>query len=149
MRLERPKWHEVPKWWPIIEEERGWVSNALAHGGVTLYPVDIYNGLISRNMKLWLAMDGEALMACCVTQIANYQRMRCLSILIISGEKQTKDTDGGMLNGLAHFYPALEEYARTLDCDGMEFGGRGGWSRMANVYGFKPVYLIQRKMLDG
>lgn len=135
MRLETPKWHDIPKHWPAIEQ---WVGSALEHGGVTLYPNDIYQGLVTRNMKLWLAFEKDQLMACCVTQIVNYQRMRCLNILVVGGHD---------LENWMHFYHRIEEYARTLDCDAVEFGGRGGWSRKMTVYGFKPVYLIHRKML--
>lgn len=136
MRLETPKWNDTPTYWPQIE---GWISEALTHGGVTLYPADIYNGLMTRNMKLWLIFDGELLKACCVTQMVNYQRMRCLNILAIGGS----DVDNWQ-----HFYKDVEAYADLVDCDGVEFGGRGGWSRKAALNGFKPEMTIYRKMLN-
>ena len=135
MRLETPKWNEVPKWWPAIE---GWVASALEHGGVTLYPVDVYNGLTSRNMKLWLALDGSILKACCVTRIANYPRLKSLDILICSGS----DSESWL-----GFYPAIEQYAKANDCDAVEFYGRRGWEKKMSGWGFKPVISIFRKAI--
>lgn len=136
MRLLKPKWHETPHWWPQVE---GWITEALTHGGVTLYPRDIYDGLTSRNMKLWLVVSGDVLWGCCVTQLVNYQRMRCLNILVVGG----RDVDSW-----EHFYRDIEDYAALLECDGVEFGGRGGWSRKAKLCGFNPVMTIYRKMLS-
>ena len=71
MRLETPKWSDTPQYWPQIEP---WISNALSHGGVTLFPRDVYEGLMARNMKLWLAFEGEELKACCVTQVREIRK---------------------------------------------------------------------------
>ena len=136
MKLLKPKWHETPRYWPIIE---GWVDGALQHGGVSLYPRDIYDGLVSRNMKLWLVAEGDDIRACCVTQLVNYQRMRCLNVLVVGGQE---------LDNWHHFYSELEDHAGLLDCDGVEFGGRNGWHKKATEYGFKPVMVIYRKMLS-
>lgn len=135
MRLETPKWTEIGKWWPAIEK---WVAMALEHGGVTLYPVDIYNGLISRQMKLWLALDGSVLKGCCVTRVMNYPRLKSLDILVCSGEA---------MNEWLHFFKQIEDYATALDCDAIEFYGRRGWEKPMSGYGFSPVITIFRKAL--
>lgn len=134
-KLITPKWHDAPHFWPRIEP---WVKEALTHGGVTLYPRDIYEGLTSRQMKLWLASEPERVIACCITRVINYQRMRSLEILVCGGED---------MNSWTHFYSEIEKYARTLECDAIEFGGRKGWARVLNDDGFKEVYVVHRKML--
>lgn len=137
MKLLTPKWNDTPKWWPQVEP---WVDKAIMYGGgVTLYPRDVYDGLMNRSMKLWLALDEEKLLACCVTQFVTYPRMRLLHILVVGGREH------GMQNWL-NFVNEIESYAKTLDCEGMEFGGRGGWARTMSEYGFEPVYTLQRKM---
>lgn len=137
MKLLTPKWNETPLYWPRIE---GWIEKAIMYGGgVTLHPRDVHDGLMSRNMKLWIAMDEGKLLACCVTQIVTYPRMRLLHILVVAGK------DHGMQNWL-HFGAEIEAFARAIDCDGWEFGGRGGWTRVAAEYGFEPVYTLHRRM---
>jgi hypothetical protein len=137
VRLETPKWSDTPKYWPLIEP---WIAKALMHGGVTLFPRDVFEGLMSRAMKLWLAIDGQDVKACCVTQLANYPRMKCLNILCVGG------TDNRMSEWL-HFYEEIERYAKVLDCEAIEFFGREGWKRAVSEYGFTPVISIYRKQL--
>jgi hypothetical protein len=138
MNLITPKWTDTPGWWPRIE---GWIEKAIMYGGgVTIFPRDVYDGLMNRNMKLWLAVSDEGTPhACCVTQMVTYPRMRLLHILVVAGREH------GMQNWI-HFVTEIEKFARTLDCEGMEFGGRGGWTRTMIEYGFEPVYTLHRRM---
>ena len=135
LKLITPKWDDTPKFWPAIE---GWIAAALEHGGVMLWPQDIYNALIARTMKLWLAFDGATLKGCMVTQLANYPRIKVLSIVAAGG----RDAREWM-----QFDSTISEYARILDCEAIEFLGRQGWEKMVAPYGYKPVVTVFRKTL--
>lgn len=108
------------------------------NGGVMLSPQDVFQGLMNRTMKLWLAFDGSELRACCVTQLANYPRIRCLNVLVIAGVG---------VDDWLHFSRDVEDYARVLDCEAIEAVGREGWKRVAAQFGYKPIVTIYRKAL--
>jgi hypothetical protein len=135
MRLVTPKWDETPGYWPQIEP---WITAALSHGSIMYTPREVYNSLISRNMKLWLAFDGEELKACAVSHVFNYSVAKCLNFLAAGGS----DADEWL-----RFDSVICEYARLLDCEQVEFVGRDGWRKKAAPYGYRAVATVFRKAI--
>ena len=133
MILVEPQWYEVPERWPVIEP---WVKRALARGAVNYDAADIRRELLCRDMKLWLAMDGSRIAACCITKLGAYPKLRICSIIVIGGT--------GMANWL-HFKSEIEAYARENGAEALEGVGRTGWERAAKDW--DKVATIYRKML--
>ena len=139
MRLETPKWSDVPAIWPKIEP---WIISALDHGGGLMTLRDVYQGLLGRNMKLWLAVDGDEVKACCITQITMYSAERHLTLLIAGA-----DAGAGGLDEWPAFHDVLENYAKVLECEAMEFIGRAGWKRRVKELGYEPTAIYYRKRI--
>ena len=82
---------------------------------------DIYNFLVGGKMQLWLAVRGEQIQACMVTEIVNYPKKTVCRAVFIGGE------------GLNDWYPLIGEisfWARQNGCDEWESLSH---DRIANV----------------
>lgn len=135
MRLSKIPWYATADYWWRIEPL---VGRALACGGMVALPVDIFKGLVSREMQLWLALDGETIKGFGITRLDQYPRLKVLSLLIVGGV--------GMKQW-QHFIADLESEARSLGCDALEGTGRKGWERVGEKLGYRPVTTLYRKML--
>jgi len=135
MRLEQVEWYRVPDCWPQVAE---WVAKALEHGGVIYCPADILRALLTRDMQLWLAWDGEALRACCVTRLASYPKLRVCCVLIIGGD----GVDDWLM-----FSKDIEAWAQESGAQAIEGVGRLGWRKKAAPFGYQPEGVIYRKRL--
>ena len=77
---------------------------------------DIYAGLKSTEMQLWMWSDEMAL----VTKLENKDERRWCLLLALGGDN--------MENWIYHL-PLVEDWARDKGCDEMRIYGRAGWSR--------------------
>ena len=136
MKLKRAEWYEVPHYWPQVETL---VASALRHGGIGFRPEDIYRGLLSRGMQLWLALDGEAIRAMAVTHIQVYPRARTCVVMLVGGTGIDRWID---------FEADLCAWAVSQGCVAMEGLGRRGWGRKVADQGWREVWILYRKRLD-
>lgn len=110
---------EVPDVWPVVSKI---LDPAIKRSGGRLSRASVLEGLLKREMQLWLAVDGEILGAM-VTQIATHPTgLKVLVGLLVGG----KD-----LKRWVHLWPHIEDWGRSLGCEVAEMPrGRGGWTRV-------------------
>lgn len=135
MNLLQPAWWESISYWDQIEPL---IAKALTHGGVTYTPPDILKGILARDMKLWLAFEGDLLKACAVTARVRYPRLKAITVLIIAGD----GVDDWLM-----FSKDVEAWAKSDGAEAVEGPGRLGWKKKAKPYGYEPAVTIYRKML--
>lgn len=116
------------------------IAQALAHGSIAWWPVDIYALLLRRQLQLWVVRCGAETRACGVTRIEDYPRARVCGMLLVAGKE---------MDSWLHFDKDIEAWAREQGCTAMEGPGRRGWERVAAPLGWQPVWTVYRKMLDG
>lgn len=133
--LIQPEWFDVPKYWPVILP---WVTKALEQGGVVWLPNDVYDLLLRKQAKLWLAWEGGSPIACAVTVLMNYQRLRSVSIFALGGS--------GLKKWL-HFLTDIREYAKAIGAEAIEAPGRKAFGRILKRHGFKADCTIYRAKL--
>lgn len=134
MKLEQPEWYEVPALWTEIEP---WIADALAVG-IVYQPPDILRALLCKEMKLWIARDGERIKACAVTQLGNYPRLRVCSILVIGGVE---------MHEWLSYNGEVEEWAKSQGCEAVEGMGRRGWAKVLPKLGWSESVTLYRKIL--
>jgi len=95
------------------------------------YTIDqIYHGLRSQEMQLWMWGDGTAL----VTTIQNKDAKRWCLFLALGGEN---------MNEWSKYLPIVEDWARGRGCTEMRIYGRSGWKKL----GFDIEYTkLTRKL---
>lgn len=85
---------------------------------------DVYSFLLNGKMALWLATEGEEILAAYACELVFYPRKTRLRATFAGGKPHT------MTKWLPQMEAALEEEARKFGGSGLEAFGRDGWSRV-------------------
>ena len=123
---------EVTKIWPHISHM---IRRAMDRGGMGKFE-NVEQDVLSANAYLWLAMAGNSLLACAVTQVTDETDHRLCTIVACCGHDWER---WGML------IEGLEKYARAEGCRRIEICGRPGWVKRLPSY--RTVKIVIRKEL--
>jgi hypothetical protein len=85
---------------------------------------DVYNFLAAGKMGLWLAIEGEDVLAAYAVELVFYPRKTRLRATFAGGKPHT------MERWLPQMEAALEQEARRFGGSGIEAIGRKGWAKM-------------------
>lgn len=118
--------HEV---WPKI---RGYIANATKYTFGRYEPEDVLDLLFFQDHQLWVALDGEDVIGCIITNVIQYPRKRVLSCPFVTGEdfKRWK-------------YPMLRllgKWATDNGCEALESSARIGWERVFKDDGYTAMW---------
>jgi len=127
---------DVPHYWPKVEH---WLAAAVAHNAIAWIASDVRHELMFRRMQLWLALDGDAPVACAVTRIDDGPRARICNVLLIGGVH---------IDEWLIFEEDMCRWARSIGAVALEGPGRRGWERKVKSRGWRPVWTIYRKLLQ-
>ena len=103
-------WDEVA---PLIEK-------ALLHAEGELIPEDIKKHLDEGDLRLWVALEGQEILASMVTEIIEYPRKRIVRVITLAGKNMDMWYD---------FLPMIEGYAVKNGCSSLEAWTRKGMTR--------------------
>jgi hypothetical protein len=104
------------------EEIERKLARALAVGGNTHTPHDIWVALENESMQLW--MNGDSFV---ITEVIHYPQVSTLDVAYAVGK----------LEDVLVMHPAVAEFARGHGCTKMRMQGRKGWQRVLPAYGWK------------
>ena len=122
---------QASKYWTIIA--RTLAPAMLFEDGK--YTLDDVRDFVERGTaQVWIALDDGLIYGAAITQIADYPQKSMLLVLCLAG-KDFKLWDNIVID---YFAP----YARSANCQGIEFLGRKGWVKRAARLGFKPVHIV-------
>ena len=110
----------------------------MPHSEGELNPEDFYDAIYEREMQLWVAVDGDELLASMVTQIVNYPRKRIMRIISIAGKSMEEWIE---------YMPIIEDWALEHGGVSLECWGRKGWLKVLKDW--KCSYHIITKDLKG
>lgn len=118
--------------WEVWPKMRSCMSKAseYTHGRYTTE--DILESVIDGNHHLWIAHEGQDIFGAVVTHIAEYPRMRCLTMDFVGGER-VDDAKDKML-------ATLRNWAKDNDCEVIESSGRVGWSKVFRDDGYRMLW---------
>lgn len=116
---------DIPLIWNQVEPL---VNKALATGRGELWACDVLTLLLSGDMQLWAAFDGQAVKAICITEIVTFPRLKICRVAYVAGS--------GMRAWLGEI-DLIKAWAKSHGCQEIWGGGRKGWSR---VLGWEPGY---------
>lgn len=122
----------APQVLEVWSEVRPWVVQALKRGYGRYLDSDILEAILSRNMQLWIAREGDGLLAVCVTEIIRYPRKSFARVMIGTGRERQKWQD---------FVSIIEDWAKAQGCAGLEMQARCGWERIHTGYKKSHVFL--------
>lgn len=121
--------------WPAIEPL---IKGAASLSRGKFSADDIRAGLESRDMQLWMAWDNGPV-AVAVTQIAEHPRKKTCRIRIVTGRYR---------EGWQHYIRAIEAWAASNGCTGMELIARPGWERVLRSYGYEKTHVLLEREID-
>lgn len=96
----------------------------------------IESDVLSANAYLWLAIEGNAILASAVTKVTAEKDHRLCTIVACGGHDWERW--GALIEG-------LEKYARAEDCKRIEICGRPGW--LKRLPGYRLAKIVIRKEL--
>jgi hypothetical protein len=110
------------------------IAVAMRRGGLGEL-ADIARSLAGGAALLWLAWDGERIIAAAVTELALINGEKLCTILACGGAGFTR---------FGHLIGGLEHYARAERCVRMRICGRKGWARRLRDYAITRVIIEKR-----
>ena len=127
MSLAGVPYDKVLSAWPQASDL---LNKSIEMSGGRLSHITVLDGLLNREMQLWLAPEGAL-----VTQIVTYPTgLKVMSLLLV----------GGIMSEWLHLLPKIEEWARAEGCDVSEMSrGRKGWMKMLKDYN-SMVFMEKR-----
>ena len=104
--------------WP---EASKLLNRSIEMSGGRLSQITVLDGLLNREMQLWLAPEGAM-----VTQIVTYPTgIKVMALLLV----------GGTMSKWLHLLPQVEAWAKAQGCEVSELPrGRKGWVKMLKDY---------------
>jgi len=126
---------DIPYIWEKVHEH---LKLMMPHSEGELNPEDFYDAIYEGEMQLWVAVDGDELLASMVTQIVNYPRKRIMRIISIAGKSMEEWIE---------YMPIIEDWALEHGCVSLECWGRKGWLKVLKDW--KCSYHIITKDLKG
>ncbi len=115
--------------WPKVEPL---IREAMRRGNLSRFS-DVVQSLANGDAFLWIACEGEDIVAAAVAAIhATEWRKVCL-IVALGGKDRGK---------WLHFEPEIERWAREQNCSAMRIMGRKGWAKVL------PQYRVTRIVLE-
>ena len=121
--------HEV---WPHVAPL---IARAMRRGGMGEVAA-VERGLLGGAALLWLAWDGEKILAAAVTELARHDGVKLCPIVACGGADFVRF--GPLIAGLEH-------YARAEGCARVRICGRKGWARRLPDYSIKRV-IIEKQL---
>lgn len=124
----------VAEFWPYVKTM---IRRAAMRGGGDY--AQIKNDLLNGLDLLWIAFDGEKIIAAATTSLATIGE-RKICIIAACG--------GAGWGRFGHLIESLEDYAKNEGCVAMRIYGRIGWQRLLKGYGVRSV-VLEKDMKDG
>lgn len=118
---------EVSKVWPHV---RQYIEEAALRGGGDFY--DIKHGVLNGPDLLWLAWDGDKIIAAAITRLGTLNNRKICTIAACGGEGWQR---------FGHMIEDLENFAIGEGCNAVRIEGRAGWSRVLKDYDVRSVVL--------
>lgn len=87
-------------------------------------PEDVAAACQMGEMQLWLAADGEEVVAAYVTEVTTYPRKRVVRAVFAGGKPHT------IQHWLDPMVDGIETWARAIGCVAITAMGRKGWARV-------------------
>lgn len=106
--------HAIEKIWG---EAGPMLARAVEHGDGNFMLSDVFDGLVSGDMQLWVAHSDKGLEGALVSRIAVFPRKKMLSVMYLAGRHR---------KNWWKFYPHLEGWAKQMGCVGIEAYAREG-----------------------
>jgi len=88
---------------------------------------DLVSGVVTFEYELWLVYDTEGIKCILLTRPMHYPKKSFLEISFAAGD--------GYLQAIEVIVKTMKSYAATIECDGIEFRGRSGWSKVLKEAG--------------
>jgi hypothetical protein len=114
------------------------IARALARGGVDDAVAElarIARDVLSGAALLWLAWNGERILAAAVTELSHVNGVKTCTIVACGGRGWPRF--GALIAG-------LEDFARREGCTRMRICGRRGWARRLRDYALARVILEKK-----
>ena len=108
--------------WPRCERH---IEAALELDGGCFWLADLCDCCASGAMQLWIAVQGEELLAAVVSLISDYPRKRVFSVLYVGGVR--------LMDWLPEMLRVTEAWSRSVGCVAMAGALRRGWARAASM----------------
>ena len=123
--------------WPTVAPL---LSPAIDRAGDRMSMETVREALSGNTHLLWIATEGDEVLAACVTRSALYPLKKMLVVESLGGRQ--------MKRWLKNMNDTLTRYAKETDHDGLELYGRTGWVKALMPYGGKHSMVVCEVKFD-
>lgn len=111
---------DVLRVWPHVREL---IVDAAKRGAGDIFSIE--SGVLNGPDLLWLAWDGEKILAAAVTSLGIANNDKICTIVACGGDEWSR---------FGHLIEGLEKFAKDEGCKAIRINGRPGWLRALNGY---------------
>ena len=115
-----------------------YIQRALEHGQGEFSLDAILDGILTREMQLWVGHEDEKIVYVGVTQLEKFSEKLICVIVLLSGDRVMEWLDNTN---------ELESWAMTQGADELRVMGRPGWKRVLDKIGYEHAYTVMVKKL--
>lgn len=119
--------HDVKKVWGHV---RPYILKAARRGSGDIFAIE--SEVLNGRYLLWLAWDGQIIIAAAVTSLGIINNEKVCTIVACGGEGWSR---------FGHLIEGLEQHAKDEGCKSVRINGRTGWQYLLSGYRTKLVVL--------
>lgn len=123
--------------WPKVKD---FLERAVKANPGTYTIETVIDGLIEKEIALWVVFDDDEPIAAVTTRLIRYPTRMAMAIDWIGGIR--------MKEWLPMLAEKMDQYARDHGCKHIEGVGRPGWVRALEPYGYRKTLPTYRKELE-
>ena len=122
--------------WQLVEPM---LERAIRDDGIRMGTEDFHGWLNQGAMQLWIACSPDELVACAVTEIVIYPRMKACCIVMLAGRAIQAWAQQG--------FDMIDRWAMSKGCAVIEVHGRRGFERLLKPHGFKHTHSVMERRI--
>ncbi len=99
--------------------------------------IEVFLELQSGVMQLWVAKDGEKIIAAMTTKLVVYPAGKILMIMHMGGKWDAS---------FKHYLPRLKQFGKAHECKALRIIGRKGWERVLKEHLTAKAVLMESEL---
>jgi len=118
-----------------------WTNKALKYAHGETSPEDMVKAFQEGRMQVWAVFDDAKLVGVATTEVVDYPRLAVLRVVTLQGSNLSV--------WASHLLEALLTFCKEQGLERIEVVGRRGWVRKLAPLGFREIYSVVAREVEG
>jgi hypothetical protein len=115
------------------------INRATELSGGRFSNISVLDECLNGRISVWVVMDNDEIVSVFTVRIVDYPERRSLYVELLAGR--------GFKKWASEMFEKMTAWGKLNECTHLECGGRKGWERLGQQYGFSKAYSVIEKEL--